>query len=137
MSHSEPALTDKKEAGGSLAGRRILVVEDEMLVSMLIEDVLRELGCDIVGPVATREKAIAVAKTEPIDAALLDVNLAGEPVYPVADVLSARRIPFAFVTGYGEAGVDARYARALTLTKPFQLSIVEQVIAQLIGPSRG
>lgn len=116
-----------------LSGCRILLVEDEMLVSMLFEDVLTDLGCDIVGPAATRQKALTLATTERLDAALLDVNLGGEPVYPVADVLASRRIPFAFVTGYGQSSLDERYALVPTLSKPFQLAIVEQVIRNLLG----
>ncbi len=118
----------------SLSGRRILLVEDETLVSMVIEEALRDLGCAIVGPVGTRDQALALAKAEPLDGALLDVNLAGEPVYPVADALFSRGIPFAFVTGSGQGGIAARYATMPTLVKPFQLSTVERVLGQIVKP---
>jgi CheY-like chemotaxis protein len=118
-----------------LSGRRILIVEDEALVSMVIEEALKDLGCDVVGPVGTRDQALALAKAEALDGALLDVNLAGEPVYPVADALTSRGIPFVFVTGYGEKGIADRYARTPTLVKPFQLSTVELLLGEMVKPS--
>ena len=121
--------------GAPLTGRRILIVEDETLVSMVIEEALKDLGCDIVGPAATRDRALALAKAEPLDGALLDVNLGGEPVYPVADALFSRGIPFAFVTGYGHAGIADRYATMPTLVKPFQLSTVERLLGQMVKPN--
>lgn len=117
---------------GPLSGRRILIVEDEMLVSMVIEEALKDLGCDVVGPVATRAQALALAEAEPLDGALLDVNLGGESVYPVADALSQRGIPFAFVTGYGQGAIADRYATAPALVKPFQLSTVERVLSEIV-----
>ena len=119
----------------ALAGRRILIVEDEALVSMVIEEALKDLGCDIVGPAGTRDQALALAKAERLDGALLDVNLGGEPVYPVADALSSRGIPFVFVTGYGETGIADRYARTPTLVKPFQLATVELLLGEMVKPS--
>lgn len=119
-----------------LAGRRILIVEDETLVSMVIEEALKDLGCSVVGPVATRDQALALAKAEPLDGALLDVNLGGEPVYPVADALVSRGIPFAFVTGYGQTGLTARYAKMPTLVKPFHLSTVERVLGEIVTSNR-
>ena len=119
----------------NLAGRRILIVEDEALVSMVIEEALKDLGCDVVGPVGTRDQALALAEAEALDGALLDVNLGGEPVYPVADALSSRGIPFVFVTGYGEKGIAARYAQAPTLVKPFQLATVETLLGEIVKPS--
>ena len=116
----------------SLAGRRILLVEDEMLVSMLIEDVVKELGCEVVGPAADRDKAMSLAETEDVDVALLDVNLGGEPVYPVADLLKTRGVPFAFISGYGQHAASARYGDVPTLAKPFRLTTVEDTIAELI-----
>ncbi len=115
-----------------LAGHRILLVEDEMLVSMLIEDVVKELGCEVVGPAADRDVALSLAETEDVDVALLDVNLGGEPVFPVADVLRTRGVPFAFISGYGQNGVADRYADVPTLAKPFRLASVEDTIADLI-----
>ena len=128
-----PAAQDSSPPDATpLTGRRILIVEDEMLVSMVIEEALKDLGCDVVGPVATRDQALALAKAEALHGALLDVNLGGEPVYPVADALSQRGIPFAFVTGYGQSGIADRYAAIPTLVKPFQLSTVERILGELV-----
>lgn len=113
------------------AGLRILLVEDEAMVAMIIEDTLTDLGCEVVGPMSSLERALAAAQTaERIDGAFLDVNLRGELVYPVADALLARGVPFAFVTGYGEKGVDARYRGAPVLTKPFMPETVEQLVTR-------
>lgn len=127
-----PAQEPQSAEATPLSGRRILIVEDEMLVSMVIEEALKDLGCNIVGPVATRTQALALAKAEPLDGALLDVNLGGEPVYPVADALSQRGIPFAFVTGYGQGAIADRYATAPTLVKPFKLSTVERILSEIV-----
>lgn len=103
-----------------LKGLRVLVVEDEMLVSMLVEDMLTDLGCQVVGPAAEIEEAMALARDGEVDAALLDVNVGGKPVFPVADVLKARGVPFAFASGYGEAGLSEEHRGAVVLQKPFR-----------------
>jgi CheY-like chemotaxis protein len=101
---------------------RLLVLEDEALVSMLIEDQVIELGFSVVGPAATVKQALALCATEPIDGALLDVNLGGgQRSDPVADYLETRNVPFLFVTGYGHAGLEPRFAEHAVLQKPFAL----------------
>jgi CheY-like chemotaxis protein len=113
------------------AGLRILLVEDEAMVAMIIEDTLNDLGCEILGPMSSIERALAAAQTtERIDGAFLDVNLRGELVYPVAEALEARGVPFAFVTGYGEQGIDERFRSAPVLTKPFLPETVEQLVTR-------
>src|SRR3954465_926104 len=77
-------------ASPSLTGLRVLVVEDEMMVSMLIEDMLLDLGCTVVGPASRLDEALVLAKDSELDCAVLDVNLGGQPIFPVADVLRAR-----------------------------------------------
>ena len=100
-------------AGASdLAGARVLVVEDEMLVSLLIEDILTDSKCIIVGPYDRVPAALEAARTLALDAAVLDVNLAGTKVYPVAEMLSARGIPFVLLSGYG---AGSRASRACVL----------------------
>ena len=84
-----------------LQGIRVLLVEDEYLVASLIEEILGIAGCIVTGPIPRLAEAVDAADREPCDAAVLDVNLAGERIYPVADILSRRNIPFVFVTGYG------------------------------------
>jgi two-component SAPR family response regulator len=105
---------------------------------MLIEDILLDLDCIVIGPVGTVAQALALLHREEIDGALLDVNLGGgERSYPVADALAARDVPFVFVTGYGEAGVEGRYAPVTVLQKPFDPRRLERVVANdLAGSSR-
>ena len=87
------------------ARRRVLVVEDEILIGMLLEDMLGELGYAIAATASRVDEAAALARDGEFDAAILDVNLNGQDVYPVADILAARGIPFVFATGYGERGL--------------------------------
>jgi CheY-like chemotaxis protein len=109
-----------------LQGLRILVVEDTLLVADLIAETLDGLGCSIVGPVARLAPGLRAAASETLDGALLDVNLAGERCFPIADALVARAVPFVFLTGYGDAGIPSAYRDAPRLTKPFRID-------QLIG----
>ncbi|KQQ38794.1 hypothetical protein ASG19_07225 [Rhizobium sp. Leaf306] len=98
---------------------RILIVEDEMLVAMLIEDALTDLGHEIVGPAMRLETALEAASSQQFDFAILDINLAGKQSFPVADCLSQRGIPFMFASGYGAAGLSAPYLSAKVIQKPF------------------
>jgi CheY-like chemotaxis protein len=113
---------------------RILVVEDEALLSMLVEDVLADLGCDVAGPAASLASAIALAKTEPLLGALLDVNIGGESVYPVADILKQRGIPFVFVTGYNAVELAPPHDRAPLLEKPFDEAALTGAIRTVLLP---
>jgi CheY-like chemotaxis protein len=115
-----------------LTGLRVLVVEDEMLVSLLIEDMLADHACEIVGPFATVAEAVEAAMTEAIDIALLDVNIAGTKVYPVADVLKARRIPFLFLSGYGQSAIPRDQPDWRVCAKPFrEVDLVEMLSEQM------
>lgn len=114
-----------------LTGYRVLVVEDEMLVSMLVEDMLTDLGCVIVGPAANLAEAESLAREAQIDAAVLDVNLAGKPVFPVADILRARGVPHVFASGYGAAGIDPAHKDAPVLQKPFRDSDLAKAVRGL------
>ena len=98
---------------------RILIVEDEMLVAMLIEDALTDLGHEILGPAMRLETALEAASSQQFDFAILDINLAGKQSFPVADCLSQRGIPFMFASGYGAAGLSAPYLLAEVIQKPF------------------
>ena len=88
-----------------LAGKRVLVVEDEMLIALLVEDMLADAACIVIGPFARVGDALAAAQTEVVDLALLDVNVAGEKVFPVAYALEERGVPFLFLTGYGQSAL--------------------------------
>ena len=114
-----------------LAGLRVLVVEDEMMVSMLIEDMLTDLGCTVVGPAARLDEAIDLAKTSELDCAVLDVNLGGQPIFPLADLLRERGKPFAFATGYGDAGVRDVDRGTPVLQKPFREGDLARVLGEL------
>lgn len=120
-----------------LSGLRFLVVDDEMMVAMYIEDMLLDLGCAAVECVGTLAKGLAIARRDHDvpDCAILDVNVAGEQSFRVADALAARGIPFIFATGYGPGGVDARFVGRPVLTKPFDSLGFEQVVAAALGLS--
>ncbi len=103
----------------SLAGAKVLVVEDELLVAMLIEETLVDHGCKVIGPFTTLGTALAAARDAQADLALLDVNLRGERVYPVAELLEGRRIPFLLLSGYGHEAVPAEHPLWVSCSKPF------------------
>jgi CheY-like chemotaxis protein len=112
-----------------LSALTILVLEDETMVAMLLEDMLGDLGCRVVGPVATVDAALAKLQERAVDAALLDVNLSyGQSGYPVAEALAARNIPFAFVTGYGAGTLHPEFRSRPTLQKPFHTSALVDVL---------
>jgi DNA-binding response OmpR family regulator len=97
---------------------RVLVVEDEMLLAMVMEDTLLDFGCDVVGPVARVADGVRIANSERLDGAILDINLAGATVYPIARELAQRNIPFMFVSGYGEDNLPQEWRNRPRLQKP-------------------
>ena len=113
-------------------GLKVLVVEDETLICMMIEDLLIELGCIVIGPSSNLDKALALAGEALMDVAILDVNLDGIRSEPVADRLSARGVPFVFATGYGTNGVSERYRSAPVLKKPFTERDLRQALRQAL-----
>lgn len=113
--------------------RRILIVEDEMIISMLLEDMLEELGFVAVGPAPRLDEAMAMARTAAIEGALLDMNLEGRTTFDVAEALEARGIPFAFATGYGRGGIPERYRHAPVLPKPFRRDDLARVLMKMAG----
>jgi CheY-like chemotaxis protein len=117
-------------ADKSLYGFRVLVVEDETLVAMMVEDLLMDLGCTVVDVVGTLPAALGVVTNESIilDGAVLDVNLGGDKVFPVAEALQARGVPFIFATGYGIAGIEERFRRSPVLGKPYDGSSLETAL---------
>ena len=116
-----------------LAGQRILVVEDEMLVLMETENMRADLGCDAVVAAATNEQATALIDAQHFDAALLDLNLNGVRSYPVADRLAERGVPFAFATGYGGHGLRAGDRDRPLLVKPFECGALGKLITSLLS----
>ncbi|NGM49859.1 response regulator [Caulobacter sp. 602-2] len=108
---------------------RVLIVEDEIMVAMLVEDLLTDLGCDVTGPAVSAETAVEAARREIVDFALLDVNLDGGTSFAAADVLRERGVPFAFVTGYGDQGVRPDLRDAPILSKPVDPRQLARTIA--------
>ncbi|MVA12186.1 response regulator [Agrobacterium vitis] len=113
-----------------LNGLRVLVVEDEALVAMMVEDFLADLGCTVVEVAASVPAALGVANNHGVilDGAVLDVNLGGEKVFPVAEALQTRGIPFVFATGYGAAGIDERFSKAQVLSKPYDVRALQAAL---------
>jgi CheY-like chemotaxis protein len=112
-------VTGSVSNGDELNGLRVLIVEDEAAISLLLEDMLLDFGCEVIGPAARLTAALDAVQREDLDLAILDVNVAGEPIYPVADALQQRGIPFVFSTGYGSAGIKDTYRNRPVLQKPF------------------
>ena len=112
--------------------RRVLVVEDEMLIGMLLEDMLSDLGHSVAAIVPRLKDALAAVDRESYDLAILDVHLHGESAFPVAEALIAKGVPFVFATGYGERGLPEAYRGRPVLQKPFAKGDLERVLKILI-----
>jgi CheY-like chemotaxis protein len=117
----------------SSSRRRVLLVEDEAMIAMLVEDMLEDLGHELVTVASRLDAALAAAKTGAIDVAILDLNLGGVLTYPVADALAERGIPFVFATGYGSSGLKDAYADRPALQKPFVQQALGDAIALACG----
>lgn len=113
------------------AKRRILVVEDEMLIGMLLEDMLMDLGHDVAAIVPRLKEALVAVEKETYDLAILDVHLHGESAFPVAEALIGKGVPFVFATGYGERGLPETYRGRPVLQKPFAKDDLERVLKTL------
>jgi DNA-binding NtrC family response regulator len=116
-----------------LNGARVFVAEDELLVAMLIEDILADSGCQVIGPFARVTDAMAAADAAEVDVALLDVNLRGEAIYPVAERLAARGIPFVLLSGYGRDAVPADRPGWVACPKPFRAEELVRMIAERLA----
>ena len=121
-------MTSAMQPQSATPAKRILVVEDELMIRMLLEDMLGELGYTVAAEAARLEEALDAAKNADFDIAILDVNLNGQPISPVADALVARGMPFVFATGYGERGLPEPYRDRPTLKKPFQMDGLKQML---------
>src|SRR5579862_9301868 len=110
------------------AGKRILVVEYELMIRMLLDGMLSDLGYTMAAEAGGIEEAMTLAKEGDFDAAILDVNLNGQPITPVVEILIERGLPFVFATGYGQRGVPEAYQATPTLQKPFQSEALAQVL---------
>jgi CheY-like chemotaxis protein len=119
--------------GNTGNSRRVLVVEDEMLIGMLLEDMLADLGYQVAAVVPRVNEALAAVDGENFDLAILDVHLNGQAVFPVADRLIGLGIPFVFATGYGERGLPDEYRDRPILQKPFAKDDLERILTGLAG----
>ena len=120
-----------------LADLRVLVVEDEVFIALEIEERLRRLGCAVVGPVGRLERALELARSEALDGALLDVNVKGGFVYPVAAELRTRAVPVVFSTGYAPEALPAAFRDLPFLRKPFGAGQLEAAALAAFAGRRG
>lgn len=130
---SQEFINADTEQAIALSGNRILVVEDEAIVAMALTDLLHELGFKVVGPFGNLGDAAAATGTANFDAAILDVNLDGQMIYRVADVLSKRGVPFVFVTGYGPEGISSRFKHIPVIPKPIEREKIEKMFLRPIN----
>lgn len=121
-------------ASSVIQGMQVFVVEDEALIALMLEDMLTDLGCVLAGSADTVAQALSQLEgMSDIDAAILDVNIGGEVVFPVADALLQREVPFVFSTGYGPADLATRYPNSRMLAKPYPSEALAAVLAGIRG----
>ena len=120
-----------RAAAAGSGGNRILLVEDEALIGMMMADILADLGFEVVGPVTRVSEAVSTARKGDFDSAVLDVNLRGELVYPVAEILRSYGVPFIFITGYSADRIEERFANVPVLQKPLQRDELQSALAEV------
>lgn len=116
-----------------LAGCRVLVLDDEILIALMVSDHVEELGCELVGPVSTVADALELVTGGTIQVALIDVKVGAEASFPVADTLIQRGIPFAFMTAYPESDIGRLYPGVTVITKPFHIGYLRGVLIDLVS----
>jgi len=119
-----------------LQGTKVFVVEDEAAISMLLEDILLDFGCEVVGPAARLTTALEMAENESFDVAILDVNVAGEPIYPVAEAIAKRGLPLVFSTGYGGAGIREPFRDRPVVQKPFSQADLKRTLTGAVAAAK-
>jgi CheY-like chemotaxis protein len=115
------------------SGRSVFLVEDEVMIRMMVADMLEELGYSIAAEAGDINEALKLAQSVEFDLAILDVNVNGKVISPVADLLAARNRPFIFATGYGSSGLPAEYRDRPALQKPFQIETLARMIEQTLN----
>jgi CheY-like chemotaxis protein len=120
----------------SLAGLRVLVLEDDLLSVMLVEATLEDEGCVIVGPVDNLAEGLRLAGSEKLDAAVMDVNIGGEKAYPIAKLLEQRGVPFLLISGYGQSAIPEAHPGWVVCSKPFRGEEMLNMLVPLIAKSR-
>jgi CheY-like chemotaxis protein len=126
----------KQDGNELLAGKRVLIVEDEAIIAMLLEDMLDDLGCKVVAVASDLSAAMKSIGSSEFDLAILDVNLRGQPSFPAARALMDRAVRFVFSTGYGGLGIPHEYDAVPKLQKPFQQSELERAIRNALSSAR-
>jgi len=119
----------------SLDGVKVIVVEDEAIVAMLLEQMLEDLGCTVTGTAGQLAAAVTLVNDSDADVAILDMNLAGHKVDPVARILAEKAMPFIFASGYGEDGLSAEWRGRPVLPKPFRLEELRLALIKAISPA--
>lgn len=114
------------------SGRSVFLVEDEVMIRMMVTDMLEELGYSVAAEAGEISEAMKLAQSAEFDLAILDVNVNGKVISPVADLLAARKRPFIFATGYGSSGLPAEYRDRPALQKPFQIETLARTIEQAL-----
>jgi DNA-binding response OmpR family regulator len=127
------AAYEGQEIAGELAGRRVLIVEDEFFLAILLEEDLQAAGCAIVGPFKTVKTAVDASRKEAFHVAVLDINLNGQMVYPLAEELSTRQIPFLFLSGYGFGDLPDRFRNVPRLAKPYETTMLVRELQRLLA----
>jgi CheY-like chemotaxis protein len=120
----------------TIDGARIFVVEDESVITMLLQDMFEELRCEVVSLASRFQDALDKANTLSFEVAILDVNLNGQRTFPIAEALQARGLPFIFATGYGAAAVPENFRAAPVLQKPFRIADLERAVRTALTTSR-
>ncbi len=123
-----------KDLGG-LTGKRVLIIEDEPIISMLLEDIVDDLGMTVSGCGATLAEASELARVSDCDAAIFDINLHGQMSYPAAEILALRGVPLVFVTGYARDRIPPLLAKVPVLPKPYQAHQIAAALAGVLGLS--
>jgi CheY-like chemotaxis protein len=126
-------MTSPDTSGVPPPATRILIVEDEMMIRMLLADMLGELGYTVTAEAGRIDEALDAVKTGGFDVAILDVNLNGDNTAPIAEALAARGVPFVFATGYGEQGLPEAFRDRPTLKKPFQMDGLNQLLQSALA----
>lgn len=122
----------ERAVSSALRGVRVLVVEDEPMVSLALQDTLADFGCEVAGTAARLQAALAFAHDLAFDIAVLDIDLGGTRVDPVAEAIAARRLPIVFVTGYGQDAVP-RHVAAAVLEKPYEVAQLQRALRRALG----
>src|SRR5881275_2420314 len=132
-SHASSTDPREKAVNGELRGRRILVIEDSPVLAPFTADVLADLGCDVVGPAPNMAVAREMVDEGEFDAALMDVHIRGERVFPLCELLAAKGVPFVLTSGYADWGIPEKWDDRPRLQKPYTIEQVEEALSGLFG----